>query len=185
MDSRTREHLATFTWRPGSGLYTLTTESAQVAESGQHAAPHSSFPPTTAPLQTLHMDMWGPARVTGQGGERYYLLVVDDYTCYTMVSPLQSKVSLDLVRDLPADKLSPRTFRYVFLGFPTDATLWQFYHPGSRRVLSSQDVTFDESVYFYRLHPHRSSLVPFLFLFLVPDNPPVVPLPPTGSCSLS
>ncbi|CAI7747435.1 unnamed protein product, partial [Closterium sp. NIES-53] len=35
-----------------------------------------------------------------------------------------------------------------------------FYHPGSRCVLSSQDVTFDESVYFYRLHPHRSSPVP-------------------------
>ncbi|CAI7887727.1 unnamed protein product, partial [Closterium sp. NIES-53] len=29
----------------------------------QHAAPHSSsFPPTTAPVQTLHMDVWGPAR---------------------------------------------------------------------------------------------------------------------------
>ncbi|CAI7791865.1 unnamed protein product [Closterium sp. NIES-53] len=32
-------------------------------EGRQRAAPHSSsFPPTTAPLQTLHMDMWGPAR---------------------------------------------------------------------------------------------------------------------------
>ncbi|CAI7806892.1 unnamed protein product, partial [Closterium sp. NIES-54] len=30
----------------------------------QRAAPHSSFPPTTAPLQTLHMDMWGQARVS-------------------------------------------------------------------------------------------------------------------------
>ncbi|CAI7778767.1 unnamed protein product, partial [Closterium sp. NIES-53] len=31
-------------------------------EGRQHAAPHySSFPPTTAPLQTLHMDVWGPA----------------------------------------------------------------------------------------------------------------------------
>ncbi|CAI7772582.1 unnamed protein product, partial [Closterium sp. NIES-53] len=40
------------------------------------AAPHSSsFPPTTTPLQTLHMDVWGPARVTGQGRERYFLLI--------------------------------------------------------------------------------------------------------------
>ncbi|CAI7869751.1 unnamed protein product, partial [Closterium sp. NIES-54] len=39
-------------------------------EGRQRAAPHSSsFPPTTAPLQTLHMDMWGPARVRGQGQE--------------------------------------------------------------------------------------------------------------------
>ncbi|CAI6008653.1 unnamed protein product, partial [Closterium sp. NIES-65] len=28
---------------------------------------------------------------------------------------------------------------------------WQFYHPTSRRVLSSQDVTFDESVPYYRV----------------------------------
>ncbi|CAI7886223.1 unnamed protein product [Closterium sp. NIES-53] len=44
------------------------------------AAPHSSFPPTAAPLQTLHLDVWGPARVSGQSRERYFLLVVDDYT---------------------------------------------------------------------------------------------------------
>ncbi|CAI7900037.1 unnamed protein product [Closterium sp. NIES-53] len=55
------------------------------------AASHSSFPPTTAPLQTLHMDVWGPARVSGQDRERYFLLVVDDYTRYTMVFPLCSK----------------------------------------------------------------------------------------------
>ncbi|CAI7825981.1 unnamed protein product [Closterium sp. NIES-54] len=50
------------------------------------------------------------------------------------------------VRDLSADKLSPRATPCVFLGFPPDAPGWQFYHPTSRRVLSSQDVTFDESV---------------------------------------
>ncbi|CAI7783993.1 unnamed protein product, partial [Closterium sp. NIES-53] len=61
-------------------------------EGRQRAAPHSSsFPPTTAPLQTLHMDVWGPAWVSGQGRERYFLLVVDDYTRYTMVFPLRSK----------------------------------------------------------------------------------------------
>ncbi|CAI7762686.1 unnamed protein product, partial [Closterium sp. NIES-54] len=43
------------------------------------AAPHSSlFPPMIAPLQTLHMDVWGPARVSGQRRECYFLLVVDD-----------------------------------------------------------------------------------------------------------
>ncbi|CAI7811787.1 unnamed protein product, partial [Closterium sp. NIES-53] len=158
----TGRHLATFTRRPVSSLYTLTTEppqvaaSAQVSASGpvappcscrllshqtllwhhrlrhpslprlcgmhsrllvsglpkslpplppspaspclpcvegrQRAAPHSSsFPPTTAPLQTLHMDAWGPARVSGQGRERYSLLVVDNYTRYTTIFPLRSK----------------------------------------------------------------------------------------------
>ncbi|CAI7865656.1 unnamed protein product [Closterium sp. NIES-54] len=165
-------HLASFTCRPGSSLYTLTTESPPVAASGQvaassqvfaaasrsgresapcscrllshqtllwhhclghpslrrlrgmasrvlvsglprslpplppgpaptcipcvegrqRAAPHSSeFPPTEAPLQTLHMDVRGPARVRGQGHERYFLLVVDDYSRYTTLFPLRSK----------------------------------------------------------------------------------------------
>ncbi|CAI7739007.1 unnamed protein product [Closterium sp. NIES-54] len=45
-----------------------------------------------APLLTpLHMDVWGPARVSGQGCERYFLLVVDNYTRYTTVFSLCSK----------------------------------------------------------------------------------------------
>ncbi|CAI7932752.1 unnamed protein product [Closterium sp. NIES-54] len=164
----TGRHLATFTHRPGSSLYTLATKPPQVAASAQvvasaqvfasghvatscscrllshqtllwhhrlghpslprlrgmhshflvsglprslpplppspappclpcvegwqRAAPHSSlFPLTTAPLQTLHMDVWGPAHVSGQSRERYFLLVVDDYTRYTTVFPLRSK----------------------------------------------------------------------------------------------
>ncbi|CAI7900082.1 unnamed protein product [Closterium sp. NIES-54] len=166
--TRTGRHLATFTRRPGSSLYTLATEppqvaaSAQMSTSGQVAAscscrlllhqnllwhhrlghpslprlrgmhscllvsglprslpplppspappclpcvegrqrtaPHSSsFPPTTAPLQTLPMDVWGPARVSGQGRERYFLLVVDDYMRYTTVFPLRSKGEVSAV----------------------------------------------------------------------------------------
>ncbi|CAI5957332.1 unnamed protein product [Closterium sp. NIES-64] len=134
-------------------------------EGRQRAAPHSSeFPPTEAPQQTLHMDVWGPARIRGQGHERCFLLVVDDYSRYTTLFPLHRKgevteVSIDLIRaarlqlresfgsDFPIlrlhsdrDKLSSRAVPCVFLGFPPDAPGWQFYHPTSRRVLSSQDV---------------------------------------------
>ncbi|CAI7834071.1 unnamed protein product, partial [Closterium sp. NIES-53] len=394
--ARTGRHLATFTRRPGSSLYTLTTSSPPVAESGQvaassqvfaaasrsglesapclcrllshqtllwhhrlghpslpclrgmasrvlvsglprslpplppgpaptcipcvegrqRAAPHSSvFLPTEAPLQTLHMDVWGPDRVRGQGHERYFLLLVDDYSRYTTVFPLrikgdvtevlidwirvarlqlrerfssdfpvlrlhsdrggefssarlgafcraqgirqtftlpaspqqngiaerrigmvmdvartsmlhaaaphflwpfavqyaahqlnlQPRVSLPetsptlrwtgkvgdasafrvwgsraFVRDLSADKLSPRAVPCVFLGFPPDAPGWQFYHPTSCRVLSSQDVTFDELVPYYRLFPYRTAPLPPPPLFLAPGPPPVDPLPPQG-----
>ncbi|CAI7796265.1 unnamed protein product [Closterium sp. NIES-54] len=84
------------------------------------------------------------------------------------------------VRDLSADKLSPRAVPCVFLGFPTDAPGWWFYHPTSRRVLSSQDVTFDESVPYYRLFPYRTGSLPPPPLFLAPGPPPVDPLPPQG-----
>ncbi|CAI7738028.1 unnamed protein product, partial [Closterium sp. NIES-53] len=63
------------------------------------------------------------------------------------------------VRDTSTDKLSSSAVPCIFLGFPPDAPGWQFYHPTSWRVLSSQDVTFDESVSYYR-------------------TPPVDPLPP-------
>ncbi|CAI7904623.1 unnamed protein product, partial [Closterium sp. NIES-53] len=56
--------------------------------------------------------------------------------------------------DGEVDKLSSRAVPCVFLGFPPDAPGWQFYHPTSRRVLSSQDVTFDESMSYY--HPAES-----------------------------
>ncbi|CAI7786814.1 unnamed protein product [Closterium sp. NIES-53] len=55
-----------------------------------------------------------------------------------------------------------------------------FYHPTSRRVLSSQDVTFDESVPYYRLFPYRTAPLPPPPLFLAPGPPPVDPLPPQG-----
>ncbi|CAI7773309.1 unnamed protein product [Closterium sp. NIES-54] len=325
--TRMGHHLAMFTHRPGSSLYTLATKPSQVAASAQpappclpcvegrqRAAPHSSsFPLTNAPLQTLHMDVWGPARVSGQSRERLFLLVVDDYTRYTAVFPLRSKgqvvdvlipwirtVRLQLrerfgqdlpvlrlhsdrggefsssllrdfcrgegilqsftlsdspqqngiaerriglvmevartsmihaaaphflwpfavryaahqlnlwprvslpktsptlrwmgevgdapvfrvwgscafVRDTSADKLSPRAIPCVFLGFVPDAPGWQFCHPTSRRVLPSQDVTFDESVPFYRLFSYRSAPPPPSPLFLAPGPPPVGPLPP-------
>ncbi|CAI7872760.1 unnamed protein product [Closterium sp. NIES-53] len=336
--SRTGRHLATFTCRPGSSLYTLTTAPRPVPASGQvaasrqvfaaatrsspasapcscrplahetllwhhclghpslprlrgmasrglvsglprslpplppgpaptcipcvegreGAAPHSSsFPLTEAPLQTLHMDVWGTARVRGQGHERYFLLVVDDYSRYTTVFPLRSKgevpealidwirkarrqlskifgsdlpvlrLHLDrggefssnllrafcrlegigqtftlpaspqqngiaerrigmvmdvttFVRDATADKLSSRAVPCVFLGFPPDAPEWQFYHPTSRRNLSSQDITFDESVSYYRHFPYLTASPTPPPLFLAPGTPTVDPLPPQG-----
>ncbi|CAI7867784.1 unnamed protein product [Closterium sp. NIES-53] len=313
--TRTGHHLATFTHRPGSSLYTLTTEPPQVVatakvsaldpvappclchllshqtlmwhhclghpslprlllsglprslppippsptppclpcfEGRQRATPHSSsFPPTTAPLQTLCMDVWGPAPVSQQDRERYFLLVVDDYTRYTTVFPLRRKgevpdvlipwihaVRLQLrerfredllvlhlhsergaphllshgggsylhypcgcspfsvvvcglvwgsrafVRDTSADKLSSCAIPCIFLGFPPNVPGWRFYHPTSRRVLPSHDITFDESVPVYRLFPYRTAPLPPAPLFLAPGPPPVDPLPPQGPAPL-
>ncbi|CAI7781997.1 unnamed protein product [Closterium sp. NIES-53] len=123
-------------------------------EGRQRAAPHSSFPPTTAPLHTLHMDAWGPASVRGQDQERYFLLVFYDYTRYTMVFHLRRKADV----------------RGVLIDWIT-AVHCQL------SVRFQQDL---QSVCFYRLHPHASSPLSPPPLFLVPDPPPVDPLPPQG-----
>ncbi|CAI7836995.1 unnamed protein product [Closterium sp. NIES-53] len=70
-------------------------------EGRQRAAPHSSsFPPTTAPLQTLHLDVWSPSPVLGPRQERYFLIVVDDYSHYTTVFPLQRKADVPIILKL-------------------------------------------------------------------------------------
>ncbi|CAI7877201.1 unnamed protein product [Closterium sp. NIES-53] len=104
--------LTTFHREPGSGLYSLHTGSEPLAplprssappcipcvEGRQRAAPHSSsFPPTTAPLQTLHLDVWGPSPVLGPRQERYFLIVVDDYSRYTTVFPLRRKADVPTI----------------------------------------------------------------------------------------
>ncbi|CAI7887567.1 unnamed protein product [Closterium sp. NIES-54] len=213
-------------------------------EGRQRAAPHSSsFPPMTAPLQTLHMDVWGPARVSGQSRERCFLLVVDDYTRYTTVFPLRSKSQLFTLPNSPqqngiaesriglvmevartsmihaaaphflwpfADRFTAhQLILWPHVSFPEtsptlrwtgevgEASVFQvwgsrafvrdtsvdklsFYHPTSRRVLPSYDITFDESVPFYRLFPYRSAPPPPPPLFLAPGPPPVDTLPPQG-----
>ncbi|CAI7901438.1 unnamed protein product [Closterium sp. NIES-53] len=85
-----------------------------------------------------------------------------------------------IVCDTSAEKLSSRAILCIFLGFPPDASGWQFYHPTSCRVFPSLDVTCDESVPFYRLFPYRSAPPPPPPLFLAPGPPPVDPLPPHG-----
>ncbi|CAI7816914.1 unnamed protein product [Closterium sp. NIES-54] len=185
--ARTGRHLATFTCRPGTSLYTLTTASPPVAESGQVAASSqvvataSRSGPESAPCscrllshQTLlwHHCLGHPSlpRLRDMASR---VLVGD-------VSAFRVWGSRAFVRDLSADKLSPRYVPCVFLGFPPDAPAWQFYHPTSWRVLSSQDVTFDESVPYYRLFPYRTAPLPLPPLFLAPGPPPVDPLPPQG-----
>ncbi|CAI7877975.1 unnamed protein product, partial [Closterium sp. NIES-54] len=128
-DGATGAPPATFHWEPGSGLYSLHTESHHTGsdqvrsgsccvvrlsvsqtrsprfpvhslclEGRQRTAPHSSsFSPTTAPLETLHLDIWGPSSVLGPRQEHYFMIVVDDYSRYTTDFPLQRKADVPIV----------------------------------------------------------------------------------------
>ncbi|CAI7812053.1 unnamed protein product [Closterium sp. NIES-53] len=126
------------------------------------------------PVLRLHSDR-GAQHWLSHGGRSY---LHDPCGCSPFSVAVCSPGSRAFVRNTSADKLSPRAIPCIFLGFPLDALGWQFYHPTSRRVFPSQDVTFDESVPFYRLFPYRSAPPPPLFL--APGPPPVDPLPPQG-----
>ena len=47
---------------------------------------------TLGPLELLHIDLMGPARVQSLGGKKYILVVVDDFTRYTWVVLLRDEV---------------------------------------------------------------------------------------------
>ncbi|CAI7912300.1 unnamed protein product [Closterium sp. NIES-54] len=69
------------------------------------ATPHSpSLRPATAPFQTLQLDVWVPAPTQGPARERYFLVVVNDFSRYTTVFPLAKKteVTSTLIRWLLA-----------------------------------------------------------------------------------
>ncbi|CAI7787877.1 unnamed protein product [Closterium sp. NIES-53] len=148
------------------------------------AAPHfSSFPPTTAPLQTLHMDVWGLARVSGQGRERYFLL---DLPVLRLHSERGGEFSSDLLQDfcrgegilqsftLPASSRRNGILEHS-IGLVMEIGRTSMIHATAPHFLwPFADVTFDESVPFYRLFPYRSAPLPPPLLFLAPD-----PLPGT------
>ena len=46
---------------------------------------------TSRPLELLHIDLMGPARVQSLGGKKYILVVVDDFIRYTWVVLLKDK----------------------------------------------------------------------------------------------
>ena len=46
---------------------------------------------TSRPLELLHIDFMGPARIQSLGGNKYILIIVDDFTRYTWVVLLKDK----------------------------------------------------------------------------------------------
>ena len=46
---------------------------------------------TSRPLELLHIDLMGPARVQSLGRKRFILVVVDDFSRYTQVVLLKDK----------------------------------------------------------------------------------------------
>jgi hypothetical protein len=50
-----------------------------------------SFTSLDKPLQIIHMDLCGPSRKEGTGGEHYFMLVIDDFSRLTWVSFLREK----------------------------------------------------------------------------------------------
>lgn len=74
------------------------------------------------------------------------------------------------------NKLSPRSLACVFLGYPVDTKGYRCYDPGSRRVLTSRHVVFDEAVFPFRDSPTAKQQPP-ASTGLQPDQAIPIPVP--------
>ncbi|CAI7771036.1 unnamed protein product, partial [Closterium sp. NIES-54] len=137
---------------------------APCVEGRLRANPHSSsLRPATEPFETLHLDVWGPASRPGPERESFFLVVIDDYSRYTIVFPLtkKSEVTCTLIRWLltTADTRGHRV-SCLHSDRGEDSSDFTFYHPPLHRFLDSRDVSFDESVPYYTRYPCRGLPVP-------------------------
>lgn len=55
---------------------------------------HNSESKATQPLELIHSDVWGPTLTPSHLGYKYYIHFIDDYTRFTSIFPLRSKVEV-------------------------------------------------------------------------------------------
>ncbi len=46
------------------------------------------------PLEIIHSDVWGPAPITSNGGTRFYVIFVDEFTRLTWFYPINNKAQV-------------------------------------------------------------------------------------------
>jgi transposase InsO family protein len=52
----------------------------------------------TRPLKILHMDLFGSSAYISIGGNKYGLIIIDDYSCFTWVFFLQGKGTQEVLK---------------------------------------------------------------------------------------
>ncbi|GJU25222.1 retrovirus-related pol polyprotein from transposon TNT 1-94 [Tanacetum coccineum] len=116
---------------------------------------------TTRCLELLHMDLFGPSTVQSYKGNRYTLVIVDDYsraiigkTPYEL--PRGRKPTLDYFRVFGSKcfilntkdyltKFDPKSYEGVFLGYSKNSKAYIILDKHTRNIEESLNVTFDET----------------------------------------
>ncbi|GJW84324.1 retrovirus-related pol polyprotein from transposon TNT 1-94 [Tanacetum coccineum] len=102
---------------------------------------------TTRCLELLHMDLFGPSAVRSYGGNRYTLVIVDDYSRKPTLDYFRvfgSKCFILNTKDY-LTKFDPKSYEGVFLGYSQNSKAYIILNKHTRKVEESLNVTFDET----------------------------------------
>ncbi|GJY42158.1 ribonuclease H-like domain-containing protein, partial [Tanacetum coccineum] len=90
------------------------------------------------PGELVHLDLWGPYRVSSREGFKYFLTIVDDYSRAPFFS-------------LKCDKLTSRSEKCVLIGYSPIKKAYKLLSLDNRSVLFSRDVRFYETVFKFKM----------------------------------
>ncbi|GJS07592.1 retrovirus-related pol polyprotein from transposon TNT 1-94 [Tanacetum coccineum] len=123
---------------------------------------------TTRCLELLHMDLFGPSAVRSYGGNRYTLVIVDDYSRNFSaprtpqsngVVKRKNRTLQEMSRTIVVGKqvasflntkdyltkFDPKSYEGVFLGYSQNSKAYIVLNKHTRKVEESLNVTFDET----------------------------------------
>ncbi|CAI7841071.1 unnamed protein product, partial [Closterium sp. NIES-54] len=187
----TRAPLAIFHREPGSGLSPrVACPASSLACAAVHSLRQGSAVRCPSLLVPSHHDSLtdptlgrlGPLPGPWPTDARPWVTLIFIWTGFPGVTAnYRAWGCLAHVRAPGANTLSARTRASVFLGFPLDTSGWVYYDPVTHQFFASQDVTFDESVSYYRSRPHRGFEAFSPQVFLSSPPPPIAPVAPPPS----
>ncbi|GJX78474.1 retrovirus-related pol polyprotein from transposon TNT 1-94 [Tanacetum coccineum] len=98
-------------------------------------------------LELLHMDLFGSSTVRSYGGNRYTLIIVDDYSRKPTLDYFRvfgSKCFILNTKDY-LTKFDPKSYEGVFLGYSQNSKAYIILNKHTRKIKESLNVTFDET----------------------------------------
>ncbi|GJR29663.1 hypothetical protein Tco_1105895 [Tanacetum coccineum] len=85
-----------------------------------------------------------PMRVKSINGNQYVLVIVDDYSCYTLVHFLRSKVEAPENDREDIGKLGDKGDIGFYIGYSANSCAYRVYNRRKRKIMETMNVTFDE-----------------------------------------
>nr|GEU39177.1 retrovirus-related Pol polyprotein from transposon TNT 1-94 [Tanacetum cinerariifolium] len=96
-------------------------------------------------LYLLHMDLCGPIRVVSVNGKKYILVIVNDYSRFTLVKFVASKDEApDFIINETLGKLQAKAGIGIFIGYAPKKKAYRFYNRRTRKIIETIHVDFDE-----------------------------------------